>query len=121
MRLLDEYRLEKDRTAKAGSTAPITPEPLRMVLTGTAGTGKSVVNNEMMRRIGGERLKLMAPTGNAACGLRGQVSSFLLLLAFIWDFPTLFSLSWTFERLMTGLQNIPSPPVPFAYSCADYP
>lgn len=49
------------------------PEPLRMLMAGTAGTGKTVVINEMVRVIGPEKFKLLAPTGNAACGIGGQV------------------------------------------------
>lgn len=55
---------------------PLLPEPLRMVLTGTAGTGKTVVINEMVRLVGADRFMLMAPTGCAACGIGGQVSLF---------------------------------------------
>ena len=48
--------------------------PLRMVMSGTAGTGKTVAIREMLRRVGHERFLVMAPTGNAACALpRGQV------------------------------------------------
>ncbi|CAN0124566.1 unnamed protein product, partial [Scytosiphon promiscuus] len=66
---LDEYRLAVRR-----GTSPLPPlaEPLRMVLTGTAGTGKTVVINEMVRLLGEHRFKLLAPTGCAACGIGGQ-------------------------------------------------
>ena len=49
------------------------PEPLRMLLTGTAGTGKTVVITEMVRLIGRDRFKILTPTGNAACAIGGQV------------------------------------------------
>ena len=51
------------------------PEPLRVIMAGTAGTGKTVVINEMLRTVSAEKFKLLAPTGNAACGIGGQVRS----------------------------------------------
>lgn len=48
-------------------------EPLRMLLAGTAGTGKTVVIKEMVRRVTREGFILLGPTGNAACGIGGQV------------------------------------------------
>ena len=46
-----------------------------MIMAGTAGTGKTVVINEMVQTVGAEKFKLLAPTGNAACGIGGQVRS----------------------------------------------
>lgn len=57
---------------EAGTLPPL-PEPLRMFLTGTAGTGKTVVIREMVRRLGRDRFMLLAPTGNAACAISGEV------------------------------------------------
>lgn len=70
---LDAYRAAVEAEV---SELPPLPEPLRMVLTGTAGTGKTVVINEMVRRIGKDRFELMVPTGCAACGIGGQVCYF---------------------------------------------
>lgn len=72
-RLLNDYRLGRDRAIQAGTCMPIAPALLHMVPTGTAGTDKTVVINEMARRNGGKKFKLMAPTGNPACGIRGKV------------------------------------------------
>ncbi|CAM9464096.1 unnamed protein product, partial [Hapterophycus canaliculatus] len=47
------------------------PQPLRVFLTGTAGTGKTVIIKEMVRRLGRRRFMLLAATGNAACGIGG--------------------------------------------------
>lgn len=68
---LGAYRAAVDQ----GLELPALPEPLRMVLAGTAGTGKTVTN-EMVRQMGAHRFKLMAPTGCAARGIGGQVSLF---------------------------------------------
>ncbi|CAM9191521.1 unnamed protein product, partial [Pylaiella littoralis] len=46
-------------------------EPLRLVMSGTAGTGKTVAIREMLRRVGQSRFLVLAPTGNAACALPG--------------------------------------------------
>lgn len=46
-------------------------EPLRLVMSGTAGTGKTVAIWEMLRRVGQSRFLVLAPTGNAACALSG--------------------------------------------------
>ncbi|CAN0290231.1 unnamed protein product, partial [Scytosiphon promiscuus] len=51
---------------------PLAPQPLRLFLTGTAGTGKTVVIREMVRTVGRQRIKLLAPTGNAACAIEGE-------------------------------------------------
>lgn len=77
-RLLDDYHLARERAVQVGASIAISSELLRMVHTGTAGINKIVVINEMLRIIGEERFNSMAPTGNAACGIRGQVHSFLL-------------------------------------------
>lgn len=58
-------------TGKLG--LPAAAHPLGMVLTGTAGTGKTVDNREMVRKIGRVIFLLLAPTVNAACGMGGQV------------------------------------------------
>ncbi|CAN0170751.1 unnamed protein product [Scytosiphon promiscuus] len=70
---------QEDETAAAAPPPPALNEkqdlavsPLRMLLTGTAGTGKTVVIREMVRRVGRDRFKLLAPTGNAACAIEGQ-------------------------------------------------
>ena len=46
-----------------------------MIMVGTAGTGKNVVINEMVGTVGAETFKLLAPTGNDACEIGGQVRS----------------------------------------------
>lgn len=74
--LLQAYRQQRDILDAGMLGEPIdAPEPLRMIMTGTAGTGKTVVNNEMVRVVGPEKFQLLAPTGNAACGIGGQVRS----------------------------------------------
>ena len=49
------------------------PQTLRIILTGTAGTGKTVVVNEVVRLIGERRFLLPVLTGNAAVAIGGQV------------------------------------------------
>ena len=77
-RELDAYRAARGvrqirGDSVAGGVAILAaPEPLRMVLTGSAGTGKTVIR-EMVRRIGRARFLLLEPTRNAACGIGGQV------------------------------------------------
>lgn len=44
-------------------------EPLRLVMSGTAGTGKTVAIREKLRRVGQSTFLVLAPTGNAACAL----------------------------------------------------
>lgn len=44
-----------------------------MMMAGTAGTGKTFVINEMVRVVGPDKFQLLAPTGNVACGIGGQV------------------------------------------------
>lgn len=78
---LDTFRAAVEADAMV---LPPLADPLHMVLTGTAGTGKTVVINEMVRRTGPHRFMLMAPTGCAACGIRGQVRCCVVLrLAFV--------------------------------------
>ncbi|CAM9802021.1 unnamed protein product, partial [Laminaria digitata] len=55
------------------SAAQDWPQPLQVILSGTAGTGKTVVINEIVRLLGSRRMLLLAPTGNAAVALGGQV------------------------------------------------
>ena len=69
---LGAYRAAVDQ----GLELPALPEPLRMVLAGTAGTGKTGTIYEMVRQMGAHRFELMAPTGCAARGIGGQVSLF---------------------------------------------
>ena len=52
---------------------PAAPDPIGMVLTGTAGTGKTVVTRELVHSIGRVRFLLLTPNGNAARGIGGQV------------------------------------------------
>ncbi|CAM9720921.1 unnamed protein product [Pylaiella littoralis] len=61
---------------------PQPPAPLRLLLTGTAGTGKTVVIPETARRVEKQRFILMAPTGNAACAIGGMTihSGFRILV-----------------------------------------
>ena len=47
--------------------------PSTLPMARTAGTGKTVVINEMVRAVGPKKFKLLAPTGNAACGTGGQM------------------------------------------------
>ena len=71
---LQAYRDQRARTGEMHPGQAVDPpEPLRMIMAGTAGTGKTVVINEMVRTVGAEKFKLLAPTGNAACGIGGQV------------------------------------------------
>ena len=68
------YRHQRARAGEMHPGQAVDPlEPLRMIMAGTAGTGKTVVINEMVRTVGAEKFKLLAPTGNAACGIGGQV------------------------------------------------
>jgi len=75
-RALDAHRQAADAAREAGAAVhvPDLPRPLRMFLTGTAGTGKTVVIREMVLRLGRDRFLLLAPTGNAACAIGGEVS-----------------------------------------------
>lgn len=87
VRLVTEYARRLDAHREAADAVrqhhgdgpaghvPELPRPLRMFLTGTAGTGKTVVIREMVRRLGRERFFLLAPTGNAACAIGGEVSA----------------------------------------------
>ncbi|CAM9738741.1 unnamed protein product, partial [Laminaria digitata] len=56
----------------AASAVPDWPQPLRAILSGTAGTGKTVVINEIVRLLGNRRILLMAPTGNVAVAIGGR-------------------------------------------------
>eukprot|EP00752_Nemacystus_decipiens_P005573 g5042.t1 len=71
---LDAYRAARDALdgARAMGPLPPAPEPLRLLLTGTAGTGKTVDIRKMVRVVGRERFKVLAPTGNAACAIEGK-------------------------------------------------
>ena len=73
---LQAYRDHRARTGEMHPGQAVEPpEPLRVIMAGTAGTGKTVVINEMLRTVSAEKFKLLAPTGNAACGIGGQVRS----------------------------------------------
>lgn len=48
-------------------------DALRLIMTGRAGTGKTVAIREMVRSTDRHRLLLLAPTWNAACAIGGQV------------------------------------------------
>lgn len=74
---MDAYPKQRDRLAGNGSFGEgedslTAPPPLRAILTGTAGTGKTVVINSMVRTIGAEKSLLFAPTGCAACNIGSQ-------------------------------------------------
>ncbi|CAM9585305.1 unnamed protein product, partial [Ectocarpus fasciculatus] len=66
---LDTYReavrvSRRDNSARAAHPSLLAPpEPLRLLLTGTTGTGKTVVIREIERLVGQQRFILMAPTG----------------------------------------------------------
>ena len=55
------------REVPTGSDVQDWPKPLRIILTGTAGTGKIVIN-EIVRLLG-----YLAPTGNVAVAIDGEV------------------------------------------------
>ncbi|CAN0041192.1 unnamed protein product, partial [Hapterophycus canaliculatus] len=70
---LEGYRTARNYLAVgAMGPLPCAPQPLRMFLTGTTGTGKTVVIREMVKALGRQRFKLLAPTGNAACAIEGD-------------------------------------------------
>ncbi|CAN0469970.1 unnamed protein product, partial [Scytosiphon promiscuus] len=64
---------EAMNTPTGSSSVREWPQPLRLILTGTAGTGKTVAINEIVRLLGRRRISLLAPTGNAAVAIGGQV------------------------------------------------
>lgn len=71
---LDGCHAERDALVqRAAGPLPCPPQPLRLVMTGTAGTGKTVVIREMVRTLGRQRFKLLVPTGNAACAIEGEM------------------------------------------------
>ena len=73
---LQAYRDQRARTGEMPPRQAVDPsEPLRMIMAGTGGRRKTVVINEMVRTVCSEKVKLLAPTGNAACGIGGQVRS----------------------------------------------
>ena len=54
---LKAYRDQRATTSEMHPGQAVNPsEPLRMIMAGTAGTGKTVVINEMVRTVGAEKL-----------------------------------------------------------------
>ena len=63
-------------------------EPLRMIISGTAGTGKSYLI-QCLKRLLGDRLRVTAPTGVAAFNVNGYTLHSLLSLPVKGDFKEL--------------------------------
>ena len=60
-------------------TQILAKEPLNMILSGTAGTGKSLVIHALTKLLG-TKCKLLAPTGNAAFNIGGDTATSQLWL-----------------------------------------
>lgn len=72
---LQAYRQPRDRRFEEDLSRETieSPEPLRVVMAGTAGTGNTVVINEIIPAVGPETFKLLVPSGNTDREIGKQV------------------------------------------------
>lgn len=98
---LDAYRIVHEHF-KAEAQAP----PLRMIVSGTAGTGKSYLI-QCLKLLLGDRLRVTAPTGVAAFNVNGYTLHSLFCLPVKGDFKALEGKRLqTIQQSMAGVDYI---------------